>query len=96
MKPCCFPSKYWRLKAMTAISRTLTLGGFALGSAESRISPRAYCGSLVSSFPPEWYDHDQDELDRLLSKLLERRSKVRALILAFKYSSRNPFPNWRA
>jgi len=36
-----------------------------------------------------------DELERLLAQLLERRSRVRELILSFKDSSRNPFPNWR-
>ena len=51
---------------------------------------------IAQQVPPEWYDHDQDELDRLLSTLLERRRKVRDLILGFKNSSRNPFPNWRA
>ncbi len=51
---------------------------------------------IAEQVPPEWYDRDQDELDRLLSTLLERRRKVRDLILGFKNSSRNPFPNWRA
>jgi hypothetical protein len=50
---------------------------------------------ISQQIPPEWYGHDSQELDRLLSKLLERRRKVRDLILAFKNSSRNPFPNWR-
>lgn len=35
-----------------------------------------------------------NELDRL-GRLLERRRKVRDLILAFKNTSRNPFPNRR-
>ena len=35
------------------------------------------------------------ELELLLTQLLERRSRVRELILSFKNSSRNPFPNWR-
>jgi hypothetical protein len=30
----------------------------------------------------------------LLSRLLERRTRVRNLVLSFKNSSRNPFPNW--
>jgi hypothetical protein len=33
-------------------------------------------------------------LRRLLTLLLERHSRVRDLILSFKNSSRNPFPNW--
>ena len=50
---------------------------------------------LVEQIPPEWYDAAVDELDRLLTRLLERRSRVRDLILSFKNSSRTPFPNWR-
>ncbi len=51
---------------------------------------------IAQQVPPEWYDHDSHELDRLLNALLLRRGKVRDLILGFKNSSRNPFPNWRA
>jgi hypothetical protein len=51
---------------------------------------------IAEQVPPEWYDHDEIELERLLSTLLERRRKVRELILGFKNSSCNPFPNWRA
>ena len=50
---------------------------------------------LVDQIPTEWYDSAEDELDRLLTQLLERRACVRDLILSFKNSSRNPFPNWR-
>ena len=50
---------------------------------------------LVDQIPREWYGAALDELDRLLSRLLERRSLVRDLVLSFKNSSRNPFPNWR-
>ena len=55
---------------------------------ESSLSP------LVDQIPSEWYDSALDELQRLLTLLLERRSRVRDLILSFKGSSRNPFPNW--
>ena len=50
--------------------------------------------SLADQVPAEWYDSARDELERLLTLLLERRSRVRNLILSFKNSSRNPFPNW--
>ena len=50
---------------------------------------------LIKEVPPEWYGSASEELEVLLSKLLERRCQVRDLILAFKDSSRNPFPNWR-
>ncbi len=51
---------------------------------------------IAEQVPPEWYDHDQGELDRLLSAFWSAARKVRDLILGFKNSSRNPFPNWRA
>jgi hypothetical protein len=49
---------------------------------------------LVDQIPSEWYDSAADELEQLLSRLLERRSGVRDLILSLKNSSRNPFPKW--
>ena len=57
--------------------------------------PESSLWPLINQIPPEWYGSAVDELDRLLTKLLERRSRVRELILSFKDSSRNPFPNWR-
>ena len=51
--------------------------------------------SLVDQIPPEWYGSAVDDLDRLLCQLQERRSLVRDLVISFKNSSRNPFPNWR-
>jgi hypothetical protein len=46
---------------------------------------------LIDQIPPEWYDSAQNELERLLTLLLERRSRVRDLILSFKNSSRKSF-----
>jgi len=57
--------------------------------------PESSLWPLVEQIPPEWYGSAVDELDRLLTDLLERRSRVRELILSFKNSSREPFPNWR-
>ena len=57
--------------------------------------PESSLRPLVDQIPPEWYDSSVDELHRLLAQLLERRSRVRELIISFKNSSRNPFPNWR-
>ena len=56
--------------------------------------PESSVWPLVDQIPSEWYDSAADELGQLLSRLLERRTKVRDLILSFKNSSRNPFPNW--
>ena len=49
--------------------------------------------SIADEIPCEWYG-ERDELQRLLDRLLERRSIVRQLIEDFRTSSRNPFPNW--
>ncbi|MGO9304132.1 MAG: phosphatidylinositol kinase, partial [Candidatus Korobacteraceae bacterium] len=57
--------------------------------------PESALWPLINQIPPEWYGSAADELERLLAQLLERRSRVRELILSFKDSSRNPFPNWR-
>ena len=43
--------------------------------------------------PPEWCD-DWQALGALIEAIIERRSKVRELIAAFRDSSRNPFPAW--
>lgn len=48
----------------------------------------------AENLPREWYG-EVDELGRLLHTLLQRRSKVRGLITAFRNSSRLPFPNWK-
>ena len=57
--------------------------------------PESSLWPLADEIPPEWYGGATDELERLLQRLLERRLRVRELILDFKNSSRNPFPNWR-
>jgi hypothetical protein len=56
--------------------------------------PESSIWALAEEIPPEWYGGESEELETLLRKLLERRSRVRELILSFKSSSRNPFPNW--
>lgn len=50
--------------------------------------------ALVETVPPEWYEGDAEVLERLMEKLIERRSQVRPLIASFRDSSRQPFPNW--
>ena len=51
--------------------------------------------ALAQGVPQEWYEHDEAGLACLIEALYERRSKIRALITAFRHSSRRPFPNWR-
>jgi len=55
----------------------------------------SYLWALAEEVPPEWYNADAEALKYLLTSLLKRRRLVRELILSFKESSRNPFPNWR-
>ena len=49
---------------------------------------------IAETMPPEWYDGDVEALERLVEKLIERRSGVRDLVTEFRESSREPFPNW--
>jgi hypothetical protein len=51
---------------------------------------------IASEIPPEWYEFDTIGLDRLVETLYRRRAILRDLIVAFRTSSRNPFPNWTA
>ena len=55
--------------------------------------PEQQLQRIADEIPCEWYG-ERDELQRLLERLLERRSIVRRLIEDFRTSSRNPFPNW--
>jgi hypothetical protein len=48
----------------------------------------------AGAVPPEWYG-DWDDMERLIATLLKRRALVRRLITDFRFSSRQPFPNWR-
>jgi len=56
--------------------------------------PETSIWAAAEEIPPEWYGSTTADLKRLLSKLIDRRSRVRELIVDFKNSSRNPFPNW--
>ena len=49
---------------------------------------------IAGNIPPEWYGHDWDALKALVKALIARREKVRALVAAFRDSSRNPFTAW--
>ncbi len=49
---------------------------------------------IVEVLPPEWYDSGVEALEKLVEKLMERRARVRNLILEFRESSREPFPKW--
>jgi hypothetical protein len=55
--------------------------------------PARQLQGIADEIPCEWYG-ERAELQRLLNRLLERRSTVRQLIEDFRTSSRNSFPNW--
>jgi hypothetical protein len=50
---------------------------------------------MVNEIPPEWYESESEELEKLARALIARRRMVRELIAAFRASPRNPFPGWR-
>jgi hypothetical protein len=49
---------------------------------------------IAGATPPEWTGHDWGEMETLAAAIVERRSKVRELITAFRNSTRQPFPSW--
>lgn len=49
---------------------------------------------IAESVPPSWYGGDQREIERLTQALLMRRGQIRAAIVQFRESGRNPFPKW--
>jgi hypothetical protein len=65
-----------------------------LARLEQNIS-EAVLGEEAGRIPPEWYDDQWDDLQRLLDKLDARRKRVRELILLARNSGRDPFPNWK-
>jgi len=49
---------------------------------------------VVNQVPPEWYESEDEELEKLAKTLIVRRGMVRELIEAFRISVRRPFPGW--
>jgi hypothetical protein len=49
---------------------------------------------IAESVPPEWYGGDLAVIEKLMEQMLQRRSRVRELIGAFRDSNRAPFPLW--
>jgi hypothetical protein len=49
---------------------------------------------IAGTVPPVWTGNDWGEMERLAAMIVERRSKVRQLITAFRDSTRQPFPSW--
>jgi hypothetical protein len=57
------------------------------------LDPEVIAG-LAGEIPPQWTGPDWQALESLVKEIVERRSKVRELIKAFRDSSRQPFPAW--
>jgi hypothetical protein len=47
------------------------------------------------AIPPEWVEGEEDQLDRLLEQVSQRRKRTPALLEACRDARTNPFPNWR-
>ena len=57
--------------------------------------PEEIFDSACKQVPPEWIDGEEDEFERVLMKLLDRRRLVPELITETRQARSNPFPNWR-
>ena len=51
--------------------------------------------NVASEIPPDWYGSQWGEMEKLVRALIDRRSIVRELIVAFATSQRRPFSEWR-
>ena len=92
-----FPTRRCAASSGATMFMHVSHRGTASSRGSSRIEnfPESSLWPLAEEIPPEWYGAATDELERLLSRLLTRRARVRELIQDFKNSSRNPFPNWK-
>jgi len=58
--------------------------------------PEEVVDQAVKRIPPAWLEGDEDELERLLERLMRRRERVPDLIEQSGSGPSNPFPNWRS
>lgn len=56
--------------------------------------PEEVVDQAVKRIPPAWLEGDEDELERLLERLLKRRERVPDLIEQCHSGRSNPFPLW--
>jgi hypothetical protein len=49
---------------------------------------------IAEEVPPEWYGGDLKTVEQLMETLLKRKNRVRELVVSFRESNREPFPNW--
>ena len=57
--------------------------------------PEEVVDQAVKRIPPAWLEGDEDELERLLERLMKRRARVPELIEQCSSGSSNSFPDWR-
>ena len=58
--------------------------------------PEEVVDQAVKRIPPAWLEGDEDELERLLERLMRRRERVPDLIEQCCSGPSNPFPDWRS
>ncbi len=57
--------------------------------------PTEVLDRALRSIPPQWIVGEEDELEKLLETLLQRRRKLRGILEDLRHSNVNPFANWR-
>ena len=57
--------------------------------------PEEIVDEACRQVPPEWLDGDEEALERLLTRLLNRRKRVPDLIRDSSHGRVDPFPNWK-
>jgi hypothetical protein len=60
-----------------------------------RSFPEEVVDQAVKRIPPAWLESDEDDLERLLERLMRRRARVPDLIEQCCSGPSNPFPDWR-
>jgi hypothetical protein len=65
-----------------------------LSRVEGKLADQAL-DDFYKEVPGEWYGFESEALEKMLQRLLERRSLVRELIMTAWKSSAQPFRNWR-
>ena len=60
-----------------------------------RSFPEEVVDQAVKRIPPAWLEGDEDDLERLLERLMRRRARVPDLIEQCCSGPSNPFPDWQ-
>ncbi len=71
------------------------LGDFEPWLERIRHFPEEIVDQAVKQIPPAWIEGDEEELERLLERLLARRKRVGDLIEACRQARVSPFPEWK-